>query len=76
MTGGSSRFNALLGGRRSSFRPDVPFWLMDEYGYYWSSTERDGGYAFFYHFIGALQGLSQNRNKDKTLGFSVRCLKN
>ena len=47
IVGGSSGFNALLGGWRDSSRG---FSDLDNNGYYWSSTNEGEKHAWRYHF--------------------------
>lgn len=67
--GGSSGFQAILGGWRDS---DGSYILLGSGGYYWSSMESDVDNAWGYYFyVGKLtRGLS-----GKSLGQSCRCLK-
>ena len=65
--GGSSGFNALLGGQRNS---DGDFKYLEKCGDYWSSTENGFSAAWYY-------GLASNLYRIyilKRLGFSCRCL--
>jgi uncharacterized protein (TIGR02145 family) len=68
--GGSSGFNALLGGNRYS---NGGFRGLDEGGYYWSSTEYVSSYAWYYYFNGYSQNLLRYSGY-KGFGFSCRCL--
>ena len=54
---GSSGFTALLGGLRNS---NGEFIYLGRDGYYWSSTERDAGYAWYYYFNGDDQRLGRH----------------
>jgi len=71
LEGGSSGFSALLGGwlnADGSF-----FYLLDDYGYYWSATESSSGNAWAYNFY-SHNGLLNRDSNDKGLGFSCRCV--
>ena len=70
--GGSSNFNALLGGYRST---DGSFLFLGALGLYWSATEADGGDAYYYYFFGDDQRLFR-LDDGQGFGFSVRCLQN
>jgi uncharacterized protein (TIGR02145 family) len=63
-------FAALPGGRG---RSDGGFRAVEEYGYWWSSSELDANYAWSWrmYFSDTLVGSS---NQDKTDLFSVRCV--
>ena len=67
----ASRFSALPAG--CSYGNGV-YDSEGDYAYFWSSTESDGGYAFYM----VLLSISANANLDdnnKDYGFSVRCIK-
>lgn len=68
--GGVSGFNALLGGLRDT---GGSFLTLGAFGFYWSATERDGGFAYGYFFFGVNQTLGRD-DGGQGLGFSVRCL--
>jgi len=71
LIGGSSGFNALLGGGRS----DVgEYRRLEAHGFYWTASENDPASAWFYNF--GKGGLSLNRHIDgeKKWAFSVRCV--
>ena len=70
--GGESGFDALLGGNCYTHGT---FLSLGARGYYWSATETDGGYAYYYYFDGGDQRLDRDY-RDQGLGFSVRCLQN
>lgn len=67
--GGSSAFNALLGGWRHT---DSGYSNLGSYGFYWSGTEYDAGGAWSYSFnYGKLiRGYNHESNRH-----SVRCVK-
>ncbi len=69
--GGSSGFNALFGGDRTS---NGNFFYMGECAYFWSSTEYDNSNAWY---LGVLSGRKSAEwiNYLKNNGFSMRCIK-
>jgi uncharacterized protein (TIGR02145 family) len=73
LNGGSSGFNALLGG---SLVPDEgQYARLEDHGFYWSASESNPGSAWFYNF--GKGGLSLNRHREgqKQMAVSVRCVK-
>ena len=56
LNGGSSGFNALLGGTRDT---GGSFLNLGAYGGYWSATETGGGSAYFYDFYGDVRVCSE-----------------
>jgi uncharacterized protein (TIGR02145 family) len=72
LLGGSSGFNALLGGGRSA---DGQYARLEAHGFYWTASESDPARAWFYNF--GHGGLSLNRHNDgeKQRAFSVRCVR-
>lgn len=68
-TGGSSGFNAALGGNRNA---GGDYARLDEHGLYWTATESDPSHAWMYNFGRA--GLSRHRGGDKSMALSVRCI--
>jgi uncharacterized protein (TIGR02145 family) len=72
LAGGSSGFNALLGGNRTD---DGRYERLQAHGFYWTATERDPGKAVFYNF--GLGGLALNRQPEggKRMAVSVRCVR-
>ena len=71
--GGSSGFNALLGGGRS--HDDGQYARLEAHGFYWTASETDPGQGWFYNF--GRGGLLLNRHADgeKQGAFSVRCVR-
>lgn len=67
----SSGFNALPGGLRSS---GGSFLYLGNYGYWWSSTEDSGTYAWHRSLSYGYDQVGRGYD-GKTYGFSVRCLK-
>jgi len=73
LIGGSSGFNALLGGGRDV--GDGQYARFEAHGLYWTATESDPASALFYNF--GKGGLSLNRQPqgEKQRAFSVRCVR-
>lgn len=71
LIGGSSGFNALLGGGRV----DGQYARLEAHGFYWTASESDPATAYFYNF--GKGGLSLNRHRDgnKQMALSVRCIR-
>ncbi len=70
--GGSSGYDAMLGGRRSS---TGAYALLDRYEYIWTSTEY-GDYAWRRCICSSSSGVGRWNTFPKTYAFSVRCIKN
>ena len=70
LIGGSSGFNARLGGGRQT---DGQYARLGAHGLYWSASESEPGRAWFYNFGQA--GLSPHRNGAKDMALSVRCVR-
>ena len=68
----SSGFTGLPGGYRDS---SGSFGGLGHYGYWWSSSEYSGAYALE-RYLYYNNGQVYRYNSGKTIGFSVRCLKN
>lgn len=71
--GGSSGFNALLGGGR--IFDDGQYARLEAHGFYWTTSENDPVSAWFYNF--GQGGLSLNRHSGgkKQMALSVRCVR-
>jgi uncharacterized protein (TIGR02145 family) len=70
--GGSSGFNALLGGGRSD---DGQYARLEAHGFYWTASERDPSSAWFYNFGRGGQALHRQNGGEKQRAFSVRCVR-
>src|SRR5688572_12235974 len=72
LTGGSSGFNAVLGGNREI---DGKYARLEAHGFYWTASESDASHAWLYNF--GRGGLMLNRHSDgeKQRAFSVRCIR-
>jgi uncharacterized protein (TIGR02145 family) len=70
--GGSSGFNAVLGGGRSD---DGQYARLKAHGFYWTASESDPASGWFYNF--GLGGLALHRQSggEKQRAFSVRCVR-
>jgi uncharacterized protein (TIGR02145 family) len=68
----SSGFSALPGGVRGI--SGGSFSRLGNYGYWWSSTELDGSYAWYRYLYYNNASVGRDRNH-KSYGFSVRCLR-
>jgi uncharacterized protein (TIGR02145 family) len=70
--GGSSGFNAVLGGRRD---PDGgPYARVAAHGFYWTASESDSASAWCYNFGRALF-LDRHGDGEKERALSVRCVR-
>ena len=72
VNGGSSGFNALLGGGRS---PAGEYARLEAHGFYWTASETDAGNAWLYNFGKGGQSLNRHRDGEKQRAFSVRCIR-
>lgn len=72
LAGGSSGFNAVLGGGRAD---DGEYARGEAHGFYWTATENDPGTAYYYNFGRGGQALHRQTDGEKTRAFSVRCVK-
>lgn len=71
MAGGSSGFNAVMGGRVST---DGEFARLEAHGFYWTASESDSATAWFYNF-GQARFLNRHSDGNKQTALSVRCVK-
>ena len=73
LIGGSSGFNAVLGGSRVS--DDERYARLEAHGFYWTASESGVTSAWFYNF--GKGGISLNRHRDgnKQMAISVRCVR-
>jgi uncharacterized protein (TIGR02145 family) len=70
--GGSSGFDALLGGGRSD---DGQYARMEAHGFYWTATESDPATGWFYNFGRGGLALHRQSGGEKQRAFSVRCVR-
>ena len=73
LSGGSSGYNALLSGGRTS---SGSFLAFTQYEYIWTSTETDSDYAWRRCLRSGDPTVGRWNTFPKNYGFSVRCLKN
>lgn len=71
-SGGSSGFNALLGGGRSE---KGEYARLEAHGFYWTASGSGPGLAWFYNFGRGGQALNRQREGEKERAFSVRCVR-
>ncbi len=69
---GDAQFNAVLGGGRA---PDGECRRLEAHGFYWMATEHDSSMAWFANFAKGSQALYRQRDGEKDIAFSVRCIK-
>jgi uncharacterized protein (TIGR02145 family) len=72
LIGGSSGFNAVLGGGRT---PGGEYARLEAHGFYWTASENDPAVAWFYNFGKGALFLNRHRDGEKTRAFSVRCVR-
>jgi uncharacterized protein (TIGR02145 family) len=74
VSGGGSRFNALLGGGRES---GGGYARLEAHGLYWtaSESEKDAASACFYNFGKGGLALHRQPNGSKQMALSVRCVR-
>lgn len=72
VSGGSSGFNAVLGGGRDEAGK---YARVDAHGFYWTASEAGNGFAWFYNFGRGGLALHRQGEGEKGRAFSVRCVK-
>jgi uncharacterized protein (TIGR02145 family) len=72
LAGGSSGFNALLGGGRSDHGQ---YARLQAHGFYWTASESDPAGGWFYNFGRGGQALHRQSGGEKEGAFSVRCVR-
>ncbi len=73
MAGGSSGFNAVLGGGRTDKSGE--YLRIAAHGFYWSATESGPDRAWFYNFGKGSESFGQHDDGETLRAFSVRCVK-
>lgn len=73
LIGGSSGFNAVLGGNRDS--KDGQYARLEAHGFYWTASEKDPVSAPFYNFGSGGRALYRQRGGEKQMAISVRCVR-
>ena len=71
-SGGTSGFNAVLGGNRSIDGKDD---RREAHGLYWTVSESDPSTAPFYNFGKGSQALYRQPQGQKQMAVSVRCVR-
>jgi uncharacterized protein (TIGR02145 family) len=72
LAGGTSGFNALLGGGRSD---DGQYARLEAHGFYWTASEIDAATGWSYNFGRGGVALHRQSGGGKRNAFSVRCVK-
>ena len=72
MIGGTSGFDAVLGGGRAG---DGEYARGDAHGFYWTASENHPATAWFYNFGKGRPALYRQEKGEKERAFSVRCVK-
>ena len=72
LIGGSSGFNAVLGGGRGD---DGQYARLEAHGFYWTASESDPASACFYNFGKGGLSLNLQSGGEKQRAFSVRCVR-
>ena len=72
LIGGSSGFNAVLGGTRS---PAGQYERLEAHGVYWTISENNAVTAPWYNFGKGSQALFRGAQGDKRMAVSVRCIR-
>jgi uncharacterized protein (TIGR02145 family) len=72
MSGGTSGFNAVLGGNRT----DEQYARIEAHGFYWTASDNDQGSAPYYNFGQGGQALHRQSQGEKQMAISVRCVRN
>ena len=70
--GGSSDFNAVLGGAR---RISGEYARGQAHGFYWTATETGSSMAWFGNFAKGSQSLYIQKDGEKLMAISVRCVR-
>jgi len=73
MLGGSSGFDAILGGGRG--HDDGNYARLEAHGFYWTASETDAATAWFYNFGRGGQALNRHSDGEKLRAFSVQCVR-
>jgi uncharacterized protein (TIGR02145 family) len=69
--GGTSGFDAVLGGNRSEGRYE----RLEAHGFYWTASDNDPYSAPFYNFGQNGQALHRQPQGEKQMAISVRCVR-
>jgi uncharacterized protein (TIGR02145 family) len=71
MRGGTSAFDAVLGGNRS----DGKYARLEAHGFYWTASDNDPSTAPFYNFGQNGHALHRQPQGEKRMAVSVRCVR-
>jgi uncharacterized protein (TIGR02145 family) len=71
MSGGTSGFDAVLGGNRSDGR----YARLEAHGFYWTASDNDPASAPYYNFGKNGHALHRQPQGDKRMAISVRCVR-
>ncbi len=72
LSGGTSGFDAVLGGNRSV---DGQYDRLEAHGIYWTASENDSDRVSIYNFGKGGQALNRHSEGDKQMAISVRCVR-
>ena len=72
LSGGTSGFNAVLGGNREL---DGQYARLEAHGLYWTASESDPATAPFYNFGKGSQALYRQPQGEKQMAISARCVR-
>jgi uncharacterized protein (TIGR02145 family) len=72
VSGGTSGFNAVLGGNRGA---DGKYGRLDAHGFYWTASENDQVSAPFYNFAKGSHALYRQGQGEKPMAISARCVR-
>ncbi len=72
MTGGSSGFDAVYGGGRTT---DGQYARLEAHGFYWTATETGPASAWLYNLGKGGQILNRHADGEKDRAFAVRCVR-
>jgi uncharacterized protein (TIGR02145 family) len=72
LAGGSSGFNAVLGGGRSE---DGQYARLEAHGFYWTASASGSASGYFYNFGRGGQALHRQSSGEEKRAFSVRCVR-
>jgi len=68
--GGSSKFDAVLGGGRN---PAGDYARIDAHGFYWTSTASNSANAWIYNFGANMRIVNRHDDSEKVREVAVRC---
>jgi hypothetical protein len=71
MSGGTSGFNAVLGGNRSNGQYE----RLEAHGFYWTASANNPLSAPFYNFGNGGRALTRQPQGEKHMAISARCIR-